>query len=156
MGADGTHAQQAQAFAAQHAGEAVLPLPGLLGLPARQDAPLVQQQVGQNVLGHQRAEDAARIGQDIIPPQVGGQQRLNPGPGGLHPAQPGQARRQGFRFQRLGDQARLAEDDLEWRAARDGSRVRGGNDGQVGQPGICQQALVFRGVFGEDQQMGHD
>ncbi len=53
--------------------------------------PLMQQQVSENIFGHQPAEDPAGIGQQVIPAQGGVEQRLHTGVGGLHPAQVWQA-----------------------------------------------------------------
>lgn len=73
---------------------------------------LVQKQISENVFRHQRAEDAARIGQDVIAAQSGIKQRLDPSPHGLNPLQVWKKR------QHIVDEIRCAKNNFTVHAGR--------------------------------------
>ncbi|MNN23031.1 hypothetical protein D3C81_1364140 [compost metagenome] len=69
----------------QAASGPVVPLAFDLADQTRHHFPLVTEHVGQDVLGHDLAEDADRPGQAIVALQTVSQQRGDPGPGRLQP-----------------------------------------------------------------------
>ncbi len=127
-----------------------IPTPGHLGLPAGEDAPLEQQQVGEDKLRHQGAVDVADVGEGVITAQAGLEQRLDAGPGGLRPAQVGQL------VDHLAEQGWLAKGNFAVRGVLESlGGIGGGEDGQPRQVGSIYQAFIFGIEFGEDEQVGH-
>ena len=100
-------AEQADLLSAQRARRCRIPLARLLRRVLLEHPPLARDHVAEHVLGHLRPEHAARVGQDVVAPKRGIEQRLDTGPRRLHPFDPGQTRQCGA------DQRRFAEYHLE-------------------------------------------
>ena len=74
----------------------------------------MRQHVREDVFRHERAEDAARVGERVVAAQRGVEQRLDAGPRRLQPAERAQ------RGKNLTEERRLAEREIGVRAPRHG------------------------------------
>ena len=103
--------------------------------------------MAEHVFTHQRAEDAANIGERVVTAAARIQQDVDPGIGGLEPAQPAGLGQQGFGPRRLGHQDMGIADQFLGFAL-----VVGPKDAQMGQIGRLEQTLVVMVVLAEQKQ----
>ena len=148
--ADGADAKKPELPAPQRPGRRRIPAPGGLRCVLLEDPALVREEVREHVLGHQPAEDAARIGQDVVAAQRRIEQRLDAGPRRLRPAQ----RRHGG--QHLSQERRLTERQVVLAGARRGvSGIARGRHLEIGQARGVNEAVIVARVARQDQQPVH-
>jgi len=139
--ANRSDAEQADLFPAQRAGRLRIPAAGLLRRVLLEHQALVREHVAEHVLGHQRAEDAARVGQDVIAAQRWIEQRFHAGPRGLHPFHVRQTR------ERRPDERWLAKHELERIRGRHFSGIGHRRDVQIRQSARVDQPAIGRGML---------
>ena len=105
------------------------------------------EQVAEDIFAHQRAEDAAHIGELVIAAAASIQQHIDPGIGGLKPAQ-----LVGLGQQRLGT-CRLGHQDMGFPDQFLGiALVVGSQNAQMGEVSRLEQTLVVRVVLAEQKK----
>ena len=149
-GADRADAEQADLFPAQRPGRRLVPPAFALRSILVEEAPLVREQIREDVLGHQPAEDAARVRQRVVAAQRRIEQRLDAGPRRLNPFQRAQRRKH------LPQERGLAEREVGVRAARRRvNRIDRRGDRKIGKGGGDQAVIVAR-VAREDEERVHN
>ena len=149
--ANRSDAEQPDLLAAERARRRRIPAAGLLRLVFVEHPAFVRDQIAEHVLDHERAEHATRVGEDVIAADRWGEQRLDAGPRGLHPAHVWQAR------ERRGDERRLAQHDVALaRRSVETGKIGGKEQTQVRQIRRLDQAAIGRRVTGENEERVHD
>ena len=124
-----------------------LPQPLLLLLPIEWQLAHQAEQMAEHVFAHQRAEDAAHIGELIVAAAAGVQQHVDPSVGGLQPAELA-----GLGQQRLGP-CRFCHQDVGFADQFLGlALVVGPQNAQMGEVGRLEQALVVSIVLAEQKK----
>ena len=149
-GANRSDAEQPDQFSTERAGVRRVPPAVTLRRIFLEETALVRQEVREHVFGHQPPEHAARIGQDVIPAQRGIEERLDPGPGRLRPAERGHHRKD------LSQERWLTEGEIDIGGARGGVRRIGGRgDAEIGKVRGVDEPVIVACVARQDQHRVH-
>jgi hypothetical protein len=148
--ADRPDAEQPNLLAAQRPRPRRVPPACRLRRVLLEEPAFVREEVGEDVFGHQPAEDAAGIGQDVVAAQCRIEQRFDARPRRLRPAH------RGHRGHDLPQQRRLAEGQVVVAGTRGGvGGIARRRHLEIGQARGVNEAVIVARVARQDQQPVH-